>query len=103
MHIKQGPVLEISHKTVGIVEGIACFSWMEVVILDETNHIGSTPMELRRDSLVTAASAIRVIQQCARSKKDGTVATVGEIKTQPGSMNAIPGTTYFTLDVRHPR
>src|SRR5699024_3547410 len=57
---------------------------------------------LRRDSLITATSAIKAVHEWARSKKDGTVATVGEIKTQPGIMNAIPGTTSFTLDVRHP-
>ncbi|TRM10507.1 Zn-dependent hydrolase [Lentibacillus cibarius] len=101
MHIEQGPVLETNNKTVGIVEGIAGFSWMEVVIAGETNHSGSTPMELRRDSLVTAASVIKAIHQWAHSRKDGTAATVGEIKTQPGIMNAIPGTTTFTLDVRH--
>ncbi|WP_010531800.1 Zn-dependent hydrolase [Lentibacillus jeotgali] len=102
MHIEQGPVLETNHKTVGIVEGIAGFSWMEVVISGEANHSGTTPMELRRDSLVTASSAIKAIHEWARSKKDGTVATVGEINTEPGIMNAIPGTTSFTLDVRHP-
>lgn len=102
MHIEQGPVLESSHNKVGIVKGIAGFSWMEIVISGETNHSGTTPMELRRDSLITATSAIKAVHEWARSKKDGTVATVGEIKTQPGIMNAIPGTTSFTLDVRHP-
>lgn len=102
MHIEQGPVLEESNCTIGIVEGISGFSWMEITVYGETNHSGSTPMHYRKDSLVTAASVIKKIQQWAQSKDNGIVATIGKVYTDPGIINAVPGKTVFTVDIRHP-
>lgn len=61
MHIEQGPLLEAEQKNIGVIEGIAGFSWMEVKVVGESDHSGSTPMMMRKDSLVTAASVIKKI------------------------------------------
>ncbi|ASN04355.1 Zn-dependent hydrolase [Virgibacillus necropolis] len=103
MHIEQGPVLETSQQTIGVVEGIAGFSWMEVTITGESNHSGTTPMSHRKDSLVTAAIAIKKISDWAKNEPEGIVATIGKIQTNPDIINAVPGETSFTIDIRCPR
>ncbi|MBD1221176.1 Zn-dependent hydrolase [Virgibacillus halodenitrificans] len=100
-HIEQGPILEMNNKTIGIVEGISGFSWLEVTVIGETNHSGSTPMELRKDALSTTAITIQAIQKWAEEKEDGTVATIGTVRAEPGIINAVPGKVVFTLDVRN--
>ncbi|WP_408011427.1 Zn-dependent hydrolase [Pseudalkalibacillus sp. A8] len=101
LHIEQGPVLDFEQQSIGVVQGISGFSWMEVNVRGDSNHSGSTPMKLRKDSLVTAASIIAEIDSWARQRTDGTVATVGQIHSTPGIINAIAGETNFTIDVRH--
>jgi len=47
--------LEAERKNIGIVEGISGFSWWNVSIKGEADHSGTTPMPMRKDSLVTVA------------------------------------------------
>ncbi|KAB7707349.1 hydantoinase/carbamoylase family amidase [Bacillus aerolatus] len=102
LHIEQGPILEAENLSIGIVEGVAGFSWMEVKLSGQSDHSGSTPMTMRKDSLVAASAIIQEISKWAANKKDGTVATVGRIRTTPGIINAVPGQTIFSVDIRHP-
>jgi N-carbamoyl-L-amino-acid hydrolase len=103
MHVEQGPILEVDQKNVGVVEGVAGFSWMEIKVVGQSDHSGSTPMTMRKDSLVTSASIIEKIHHWAKNRADGTVATVGLVRTTPGVINAVPGETVFTIDVRNPQ
>ncbi|MEI9863958.1 MAG: M20/M25/M40 family metallo-hydrolase [Limisphaerales bacterium] len=57
-------------------------------------------MSLRQDALCAAAEFILAVENLAR-KTSGLVATVGQIKTEPGASNVIPGEANLTLDVRH--
>ncbi|KXH87025.1 Zn-dependent hydrolase [Sporosarcina sp. HYO08] len=100
-HIEQGPVLEAENLPVGVVEGIAGFAWMEVIINGQSNHSGTTPMHLRQDPLVAAAAIIKELHDFAKNKKDGTVITTGRIQAFPNIINAIPSQTIFSIDVRH--
>ncbi|MFD1707019.1 Zn-dependent hydrolase [Siminovitchia sediminis] len=101
LHIEQGPILEAEEKSIGVVEGIAGFYWLKLKVSGQSDHSGSTPMNMRKDSLVAASSIITDIYQWASERKDGLVATVGQIQAFPGIINAIPGETVFTLDIRH--
>lgn len=100
LHIEQGPILEAENYPVGIVNGIAGFSWMEVKIKGQSNHSGTTPMTMRKDTMVTAATIIKEIHDYIKSKNDGSVVTVGRIQSFPGIINAVPGQTEFSIDVR---
>lgn len=100
LHIEQGPVLDEENISIGVVEGIAGFSWFEITVKGESNHSGTTPMKNRSDSLVSAAALIQELNRWANKKEDGTVLTVGKINAQPGSVNVIPASTIFTVDVR---
>ncbi len=101
-HIEQGPILEAEGKTIGVVEGIQGISWFEVTLTGSESHAGTTPMERRRDALLGCARLVERINRLALAHPPG-VATVGVVEIGPGSRNTIPGTAFFTVDLRHPQ
>jgi len=101
LHIEQGRVLEEAHEPACVVSGIVGQSRVLVSLAGRADHAGTTPMDLRRDSLTAAAEAILAVEKLAR-QHDELVSTVGKIETLPGSANSIPQETNFTIDFRHP-
>ncbi len=99
-HIEQGPVLENVGQPLGVVEAIAGQSRLELVFEGHANHAGTTPMNLRYDSLAGAAEWITAVERRARDTS-GLVATVGAIEARPGAGNVIAAETRLSLDVRH--
>src|SRR5206468_2336279 len=100
-HIEQGPVLDNLNLPVGVVEAIAGQSRLEFAFQGKTNHAGTTPMHLRRDTLPAASEWILEVEREALATP-GLVATVGWITASPGAANVIPGDVRASLDVRHP-
>jgi allantoate deiminase len=100
VHIEQGPVLEAEGLPVGVVTGIAGQTRAEVVYSGVAGHAGTVPMGLRRDALVAAAELVGAADARAR-ETDGLVATVGELRVEPGASNVIPARATLSLDVRH--
>jgi allantoate deiminase len=99
-HIEQGPVLESLKLSLGVVDSIVGQSRIEVRFEGAANHAGTTPMDLRKDSLAGAAEWISAVEREARTST-GAVATVGRIHVSPGASNVIAGSTSASLDVRH--
>jgi len=99
-HIEQGPILESLEIPLGIVDGIAGQSRLNLTFRGEANHAGTTPMILRRDALAAASEWICHVEQSA-ANKPGLVATVGAIAVEPNATNVIPGLVRVSLDVRH--
>jgi allantoate deiminase len=100
VHIEQGPVLERRGAPVGVVTTITGQTHAEVAFLGEAGHAGTVPMNARRDALAAAAEWMLAVEGVAR-RRQGTVATVGRIRVDPGARNVIPGEAWMTLDVRH--
>ncbi len=100
-HIEQGPILEAERKTIGVVQGIQGIRWFEVTVTGAESHAGTTPMNRRRDAMLGAARAIDRINTIALDFPPG-VSTVGLVQVSPNSRNTIPGTVFFTVDLRHP-
>lgn len=100
LHIEQGGVLESKDLQIGIVEGIVGINWWDILIEGKANHAGTTPMDLRRDSLLAAGHLIIEINRLAAVMPGTQVATVGNIAAQPGAYNVIPGSVCMTLDIR---
>lgn len=101
LHIEQGPVLEHAGKQIGIVTAIAAPTRLRVTFHGVKNHSGTTPMNLRHDALAAAAEVILAIERIAKERADqGTVATVGVLRIDSGSINAIPGHTEILVDIR---
>ena len=99
-HVEQGPRLERERKVIGAPEGIVCLHWYDVYLKGESNQVGPTPMEGRRDALCAAAEMILEVNALPEKMGGNMVATVGEIQNQPNSRNIIPGEVHFTVDIR---
>ena len=100
LHIEQGPILEASGISVGVVETVVGITQLDITLQGRPDHAGTTPMEMRADALVAAANLIMKVERLARSAGNGTVATVGKIKTAPGAANIVTGTVECTVDIR---
>ncbi|MGP4061120.1 Zn-dependent hydrolase [Halobacillus sp. H74] len=102
LHIEQGPLLEAREKPVGVVKGIQGLSWHRVRFIGESDHAGTTPLEHRKDPLLSAVKAISRINNWIHRLEDETLATFGKFDTLPSSINVIPSEAVFSLDIRHP-
>ena len=102
LHIEQARVLQDTGRRLGVVNAIAGYVHGDITITGRADHAGATPMDMRRDSAVVAGEAIIELERLARAARSGTVGTVGEIEVSPGLINAIPGRTRISLDVRGP-
>ena len=102
LHIEQGRVLQDTERRLGVVSAIAGYVHGDIRITGRADHAGATPMDMRADSGVVAAETIIELERLARAAGSRTVGTVGEIEVAPGLINAIPGRTRISLDVRGP-
>ncbi|PWT72939.1 MAG: Zn-dependent hydrolase, partial [Proteobacteria bacterium] len=102
-HIEQGPILEDTSKTIGVVTGALGLRWYDVVVTGQDAHAGPTPMRLRKDAMVAASRMVTEINALAyRYQPDGR-GTVGFMQVKPNSRNVIPGEVRFSVDLRHAR
>lgn len=101
LHIEQGGILDRKKIPIGIVTTIAGVNRYEITVTGEANHAGSTAMSDRKDALVAAAAFISKVPEITEAfGNEYTVATVGTIKVTPHSVNVIPGTCTFSLELR---
>ena len=100
LHVEQGPRLHAEGVSIGIVEGVQGLAWWSGQYYGESNHVGSTPMEMRKDTLLAAAELALEAEKLALSLGRGSVATMGRIAPRPDIINIVPGKCSFTLDFR---
>ncbi len=99
VHIEQGRRLADVPAAVGVATGLAPRERWRLRLGGVADHAGTTPMAGRRDALVAAARVVLAAETAATSEP-GAVATVGDLRVEPGSSNVIPGAATLTLDVR---
>ena len=102
LHIEQGPVLEAENKTIGVVTGVQGQCWYNVTVTGRESHAGSTPMHLRQDAMVACARMVEATNKIALNHAPLAVSTVGLVEVKPNSRNVIPGSVFFSVDLRHP-
>lgn len=102
LHIEQGPVLEDSGRSIGVVSSIVGQCEAAVTVRGRAGHAGTVPMRMRRDALVAAVQLIGAMNRETARFRDTTVFTVGKLAVRPGSSNVIPGEVSFTVDLRDP-
>ena len=100
LHIEQGAVLDESAIDIGIVEGIVGIRWWDAIVEGVANHAGTTPMNRRRDASLSAAELILAVNRVATDMTGRQVATVGQIRAEPGAPNVIPGKVVMSLEIR---
>ncbi len=101
-HIEQGPVLESTGNTIGVVEGIQGAYWFDVTLTGESCHAGPTPMPMRRDPWRAALPIIDGAFAIAQKAGPWGRCTVGDMHALPGARNTVPGRLVFPIDIRHP-
>lgn len=101
-HVEQGPILEESGKTIGVVTGIQGCRWFEVEVLGEARHAGSTPLSVRKDALQAALRIVAKLNAWTADSTDTTRFTVGRFGVQPNSPNTVADRVQFSIDLRHP-
>ena len=100
LHIEQGGILDQEDLDIGVVEGIVGLRWWDVHIKGMPNHAGTTPMNMRKDALLSAAKFIQAVNEEALRMEGKQVATVGRIRAYPGAPNVIPGEVVLSLEIR---
>lgn len=99
LHIEQGPILDQANLSLGIVEGIVHSRLYEVTFSGVSGHAGTIKMKDRHDPVISMSKWIQVVNEVVSHHKDS-VATIGAIKTIPGSFNVICEQVKVTLDIR---
>jgi N-carbamoyl-L-amino-acid hydrolase len=100
-HIEQGPHLEDAGVAIGVVQRGQGLHALRATITGSESHAGTTPMDRRRDALVTAARIVESANRIGR-ESNGALVTVGQLTVVPNSRSVIPGRVVLVLDVRHP-
>ncbi|WP_254525538.1 Zn-dependent hydrolase [Natrinema caseinilyticum] len=100
LHVEQGPFLEQADLSVGVVEGVFGFSWMNVAFEGQANHAGPTPMNMRHDAFVATADVTKAVREITATEGTDLVGTVGSVDVWPNAINVIPERVEFTLDFR---
>jgi N-carbamoyl-L-amino-acid hydrolase len=101
LHIEQGPVLEAEQITIGAVTGVQGISWTEVTVTGQSNHAGTTPMNMRRDAGYAASRIAVFARELATELGPPQVATVGRIELHPNLVNVVAARAVLTVDVRN--
>ena len=101
VHIEQGPVLEQTRTTIGVVLGALGQRWFDVAISGQDSHAGPTPMETRKDALLAASRLVIEVNRIATAFPDNARGTVGFMQVKPNSRNVVPGEVRMTVDLRN--
>ena len=100
LHIEQGPELHQSGVPIGVVTGITGRWVYGVEITGVANHAGTTPMNGRRDALVSASQLVLAVQSLASELEICRVGTVGNIQSYTNAANVIPGRISLGVEFR---
>lgn len=101
-HIEQGPLLEETGNTIGLVRGIQATRWFDIEFSGVASHAGTTPRSRRSDAFRSAVELASDLYSMFDAGDDRLRLTIGRVEVEPGSVNVIPERVRYSLDVRHP-
>ena len=102
LHIEQGPILEASGSSIGVVTGVQGIRWFTVTLEGFATHAGTTPMDRRRDPARSLAAVLSGLYEMAAGHSPEVRVTPAQFRSEPVSPNTVPAHIAFTIDVRHP-
>ncbi|WP_171101527.1 Zn-dependent hydrolase [Ruegeria sp. HKCCD7255] len=101
MHIEQGPTLDASDETIGVVTDIVGIRDMTISFEGQQNHAGTTPMHLRRDAFQALSLFNTQLNDRFRNVvTPQTVWTIGRVDLHPNASSIVPGRVRFTMQWR---
>ncbi len=101
-HIEQGPELEAEGLDIGVVTAIQGTRKLEIEVVGDEAHAGTTPERMRRDALMDAVRIVTALRELFHDPDDVMRFTVGRFEVSPGALAVVPGRVLFTVDIRHP-
>src|SRR5207237_6369144 len=96
-------VLESQNRSTGVVLGTFGLQRHMLRFVGQAAHAGATPINLRRDAFLAAASTALECREIARRHSKpgaGVVCTTGVVKVEPGFVTAVPGVAEISIDQR---
>jgi N-carbamoyl-L-amino-acid hydrolase len=87
---------------IGAVTGMQGQKWYEITVTGQDAHAGTTPMSARHDAMLACARMVEATNTIALDHSPLAVATVGHVVVKPNSRNVVPGSVFFSVDLRHP-
>lgn len=103
LHVEQGPVLEAAGASIGAVTGNWAAVKMDVRILGEQSHTGSTPMSLRKDALYGMALLTVAARELADEHERRGIelrTSVTKVQLFPRSPNIVTSECRLHLEIR---
>ncbi|RMJ22867.1 Beta-alanine synthase [Aspergillus sp. HF37] len=102
LHIEQGPILQESDRSIGVVTGAQGYRWLTFTVHGQDAHTGTTPLSAHQDPLLAASKMI--ISSNDIAKKHKALVSTGVLKIPSNaSTNTVASKVAFTLDIRHPQ
>lgn len=101
LHIEQGPILESEATSIGVVECVVGMVCYEFEVTGESDHAGTTPMDMRKDALFTTMDLINEARGLLGNLDEQLVFTIGRMNVYPNIHTVIPNRVVFTLEARH--
>ena len=101
LHIEQGPILEKESLSIGVVECVVGMVCYEFKVTGESDHAGTTPMDMRKDALFAANNIISEARRKLSTLDSELVFTMGRMNVLPNVHTVIPNKVVFTLEARH--
>ena len=101
LHIEQGPILERESLSIGVVECVLGMCCYDIEVTGESDHAGTTPMDMRRDALFAANNLIAEARQKLGALDSELVFTMGRMNVYPNIHTVIPNKVVFSLEARH--
>lgn len=98
--MEQGRILYDDGIQIGVVEGIVGIQQRDVTIEGFANHAGTTPMDRRRNAMLTAAELVLLVDRIVKAEPGRQVGTVGRLIVEPGAPNVVPGRVHLTVELR---
>lgn len=99
LHVEQGPILHRRSLQIGVVEGVQGIAWWRMVLQGEANHAGTTPLDMRKDTMAGAAELYGDLLEYVTAKGNA-LCTIGKLRLEPGAINVVPSLADFTVDYR---
>ena len=101
LHIEQGPILEATGASIGVVSRICGIQTFRLDITGRRDHAGTMPMTQRADAMCCAADAAIAVRRIG-SASPSSFGTVGEITTASPLTNTISESATLTGEFRSP-
>src|SRR3954451_23787031 len=103
VHIEPRHELRARGAALGVVDRIAAPHRHELTVTGEAGHAGEVAMSDRHDALAAGAELVRAVEAAglaAAARGRATVATVGALAGDPGTVSVIPSRVTAALEVR---